>query len=108
MGRSKGRRARPDPLATSSTPRYLTVLTMMGAHAQPWRELAPGTDLHAAMDAELQRWRADGWTVEEDGRWGFCFVNRNGERLQVSVHAHDPSTPFQSFSAFQDTVTKAG
>jgi hypothetical protein len=34
---------------------------------------------------------ADGWTVEDDGTYGFFFCNRGGERTEVRMQQTDPS-----------------
>jgi hypothetical protein len=55
--------------------------------------LAIGTDLHAAMREAIDECGADGWTVENDGAYGFFFCNRGGERREVRMQPIDPAEP---------------
>jgi hypothetical protein len=57
------------------------------------KHLAIGTDLHAAMREAIAKCEADGWTVENDGAYGFLFCNRNGERREVRIQPTDPAEP---------------
>jgi hypothetical protein len=57
------------------------------------KHLAIGADLHAAMRQAVAECEADGWTVENDGAYGFFFCNRDGERREVRIQPSDPSEP---------------
>jgi hypothetical protein len=66
------------------------------------RLLAVGTDPRAAMRLAIAECETDGWTVENDGAYGFFFCNRDRERLAVRIQSTDPSqpTPLNSTSPF--------
>jgi len=55
------------------------------------KHLAIGTDLHAAIREAIDECKADGWTVENNGAYGFVFCNRDGERREVRMQPTDPS-----------------
>jgi hypothetical protein len=55
------------------------------------KHLAIGADLHAAMREAIDECEADGWTVENDGAYGFFFCKRDGERIEVRMQPTDPS-----------------
>ena len=57
------------------------------------KHLAIGTDLYAAMRKAIAEREADGWTVENDGAYGFFFCNRDRERREVRMQPTDPSEP---------------
>jgi cobalamin-dependent methionine synthase I len=57
------------------------------------KQLAIGTDLRAAMRETIDECEADGWTVENDGVYGFFFCNRGGERIEIRMQPTDPSEP---------------
>jgi hypothetical protein len=38
------------------------------------KHLAIGTDLHGATRQAIEKRKADGWTVENDGAYGFIFA----------------------------------
>lgn len=44
-----------------------------------------GTDLRAAIREAIEECEADGWTVENDGVYGFFFCNRDGEWREVRI-----------------------
>ncbi len=54
--------------------------------------LEQGTDLHAALARALERLRADGWTIEGGGKYGYVHVNQRGVRRFVHVRPTDPET----------------
>jgi hypothetical protein len=55
--------------------------------------LAIGADLGAEMRQANAECAVDGWTVENDGAYGFFFCNRDGERREVRMQPTDPSEP---------------
>ena len=57
------------------------------------KHLAIGTELHAAMRQAIAACEAGGWTVENDGAYGFFFRNRGGERREVRMQPTDPYEP---------------
>jgi len=57
------------------------------------KHLAIGTDLHASMRQAIDECEADGWTVENDGAYGFFFCHRDRERREVRIQPTDPSQP---------------
>jgi len=65
------------------------------------KHLAVGADLHAAMRQAIADSKADGWTVENDGAYGFFFCNRDGERREVRMQPTDPAqrVPLNNTSA---------
>src|SRR5665213_341208 len=58
-----------------------------------YKPLAIGTDLRAAMQQSIKEHWARGWTVENDGTYGFFFCNRGGERREVRIQPRDPPQP---------------
>ena len=57
------------------------------------KQLAIGADLHAEMRHAIKEHQADGWTIENDGAYGFFFCHRTGERREVRMQPTDPSEP---------------
>jgi hypothetical protein len=53
--------------------------------------LAIGTALYAELARAMDRLAADGWSIEDDGRYGSFFCNRNGVRRFVHVRPTDPA-----------------
>lgn len=43
-----------------------------------------GSDLRAVFDQELQRWAAEGWTIEKPYK-ASCFINRGAARYLVTL-----------------------
>ncbi len=79
------RRYPPSILNPVDKPRWILVST-------PWRQvlggiyLPPRTDLRAALEAAVERFRRCGWTIEtQDVRWGEAYIVRGGQRLCVTV-----------------------
>ena len=69
------RRSRYDPLAISDRPRWLVVKDMHGAVLDS-TVIPASTALHGLMvDAIARRQAPDGWTVENDGAYGFLFCH---------------------------------
>jgi hypothetical protein len=86
------RRSRYAPVDESRIPHWLVTY-------DAWRSivahecLAIGTDLQDAMRKAIAEYEADGWTVENDGIYGFFFCNRHGERREVRIQPNDPAEP---------------
>ena len=57
------------------------------------KHLAIGTDLHVAMRQAIAEHEEDGWTVENDGAYGFFFCNRGSERIEIRMQPTNPSEP---------------
>lgn len=87
---ARRRRGRNDPLTPVNEPRWLVVRDR-GSRPIEYRELWPGADLHAAMEAERVRRAADGWTVDDIPHYcSFCFCERGEERVCISVECYEP------------------
>lgn len=86
------RRSRYDPLGTSDRPRWLVVKDV---HSQviECREVPAGADLHALITATVRARQADGWTVENDGSYGFVFCRKADVRRMVAIVQVDPAQP---------------
>jgi hypothetical protein len=56
-------------------------------------QLVSGTDLRAAMQQLIAKHEVGGWTVENNGAYGFFFSNLGGERKEVRMQPTDPSEP---------------
>jgi hypothetical protein len=58
------------------------------------RTLIPaGADLHGLIAAAIRERHADGWTVENDGSYGFLFCHKVGVRCMVAIVQVDPAEP---------------
>jgi hypothetical protein len=82
-----------DPLKPSPEPRWLQVCDHCSQQVS-FRRLDPGTDLRATLDAERQRYEAEGWDVEWPvGRYasGF-FMSRARVRWHVSITWIEPAS----------------
>jgi hypothetical protein len=86
------RRSRFDSLATSDRPRWLVVKDMHGSVIDSTM-IAAGADLHELMAAMIRTRKADGWTVENDGSYGFVFCHKAGVRRMVALVQVDPTQP---------------
>jgi hypothetical protein len=79
------RRGVQDSLQSVNVHRWLVVRDRT-SHALDYRELAPYSDLRAAMAAERARMTADGWSCGDTPRnCSFFFTDRDEERVCVSV-----------------------
>jgi hypothetical protein len=81
------RRFHYDTLATSTEPRWLKHYDRMSNEFYNCR-LEPGTDLHAVMRQEAERFKGEGWTIESDepDNWtGTFFMKRAGDRRRVAI-----------------------
>jgi len=87
------RRNRPDPLQPLPQPTWLVV---RNSHRQALeaREIVPGVDLRALLEATRSQRAAAGWTCDDIGRvCSFFFAVRNGVRIEVGVERYDPKGP---------------
>ena len=88
------RRRRPaDPLLPLQQPTWLVV---RNKHRQPleWREVEPGVDLRALLEAARAERMVAGWTCDAIGYvCSFFFPMRDGERIQVTVERCGPAGP---------------
>jgi hypothetical protein len=79
-----------DSLSPVPEPRWL-VIRDRGSHPLEYLELWPGTDLHAAIEAERTRRIAAGWHVEAVPRnCSFCFADRGPDRVCISIECFEP------------------
>jgi hypothetical protein len=77
-------------LSDRQLPHWLTVSDMQGRVLDA-SSLEPGTDLYAVLARSMDRLAAEGWTIEDDGRYGSFFCNREGVRRFVHVRPTDPA-----------------
>ena len=84
-----------------TTPRWVGVFGLQWQVIESHR-LEPAADLYRAMAAAIERWAADGWQIEDEPRFGFTFIRREGERRLLMLTPRDPhdNRP-QSFSPFK-------
>jgi hypothetical protein len=86
------RRGRTDPLNSAQERRWLVIRDRL-SRALEHRELLPGADLRAALEAERARRIGDGWRVEEVPHYcSFCFADRGTERICIKIERHEPGT----------------
>ena len=82
-------------------PRWVAVFGLQWQVIESQR-LEPGTDLHGAMAAAIERLAADGWKIEAEPRFGFAFIRRDGERRLLMLMPKDPNDNRpQCFSPFK-------
>jgi hypothetical protein len=78
------------PLSNTRAPHWLSVSDMQGRVLDS-TALAIGTDLYAELARAMDRLAAEGWNIEDDGRYGSFFCNRDGVRRFVHVRPTDPA-----------------
>lgn len=83
------RRSRFDPLATTDRPLWLVVKDMYGA-VLAGSQIAAVVNLHDLMAATIMTRQADGWTVDNDGSYGFAFCHKAAVRRMVAIVQVDP------------------
>jgi hypothetical protein len=88
------RRNRPtDPLQPLQIPTYLVARNMCRQLLE-WREIAPGVDLRATLEAVRADRMAAGWICDDIGAvCSFFFAELAGERVQVGIERYDPDGP---------------
>jgi hypothetical protein len=74
-------------------PYWLVVYEPPDHRPKGFTALPAGEDLQAAIERAIAKWTADGWAVENDGRYGFIFVRRGAQRLEIRLQSHDPCEP---------------
>jgi hypothetical protein len=86
------RRGRSDSLDVSRELRWLVVRDRM-SRALEYRELAPGSDLRAAMAAKQAELAAAQWRVDSIPKnCGFFFADRDNDRVCVSIECFEPAS----------------
>lgn len=85
----------------ATTPRYIIVWGLQWQLLDCTR-VEPGSDLRRAMDETIERLGRDGWLAEDDARYGFVFIRRDGERRLLMLTARDPQDDSQqAFNPFR-------
>ena len=92
------------PLADRNCPHWLTVSDMYG-HLLESELIASGTDLYDIIARTMDRWSAEGWTIEDDGRYGSFFCTRDGIRRFVHIRPTDPEAPLIGPSWYEQCPT---
>jgi hypothetical protein len=87
--------------ASANTPRYLVLFDLQWKIIECQR-LERSTNLAKSMTENLQRLTEKGWQPENAPRFGFVFLQRNGDRRLLILSERDlrDSTP-QTFSPFK-------
>ena len=78
------------PLSDRQLPHWLTVSDMQGRVLES-TSLQPGTDLLAVLARAVERLAAEGWSIEDHGRYGSFFCHRDGVRRLVHIRPTDPA-----------------
>jgi hypothetical protein len=78
------------PLSDRRQPHWLTVSDMQGRVLDSTL-LEPGTDLYAVLARAMDRLSGENWNIEDDGRYGSFFCNRDGVRHFVHIRPTDPN-----------------
>jgi hypothetical protein len=91
----RGRRSRPDPLATRDHPMWMVVYDRCSLPLDMTR-LAAFTDLHATLETARQLRIADGWACEEINGNSFFFCAKDGVRVAVHIHQMHPHSSLRS------------
>jgi hypothetical protein len=79
----------PIALRRSEDPRWLT---LMDQYSHPIRaqRLEPGADLAATYESAKAALVADGYTLESESGFGFCFAVRGAEKVQLVMRVVPP------------------
>ena len=84
------RRSRHEPLQLSRHDRWLVVRNMF-RELKHVEQLAPGTDLKAALVRALAERAAAGWQLESFASTSSCaFCSRGEERVMIGIEVIDP------------------
>jgi hypothetical protein len=87
--------------AKDTTPRSVAVFGLQWQVIESQR-LEPTADLYGAMTAAIERLAAEGWEAEDEPRFGFVFIRRDGERRLLMLTPRDPhDTRPQAFNPFR-------
>jgi hypothetical protein len=86
------RHAKYPPTDDSRAPRWLVTYDVFRCVLAS-KCLSVGADLRTVMLQAAKQCEADGWTVENDGSYGFFFCNLDGQRREVRMQTTDPSKP---------------
>lgn len=87
--------------ASSTSPRYLVVFDLHWKIIECQR-LERSADLAKSLTAALQRLTEEGWQPEGAPRFGFVFLQRQGDRRLLILSERDPHDPnSQTFSPFK-------
>lgn len=100
------RRDRYDPLAVSSQPRWLVVWDMYFNLLES-TALAPRTNLREVLQQTIQHWRAMGWTVESDARFGSFFCHCAGARRLLAVSPVNPAHSIAAGPSWYDACRRS-
>jgi hypothetical protein len=93
MRHTSRKRSSHDPLAKVNAPTWLVVRDRVNAVLSS-AELAPGTDLRAALMAAREARIDEGWAAEDIGpACGFFFASREATRVRVGVEHTLPRNP---------------
>lgn len=87
--------------AGAKTARYIVLFDLQWKIIECTR-LESAADLAKSMTATLQRLTGEGWQAESIPRFGFVFLNRNGDRRLLALTERNPfDTGPQTFSPFK-------
>jgi hypothetical protein len=79
-----------DPLAPSSSPRWLVSMTLY-RQLLAAREIPAGTDLGAVLQQAAAEMVAAGWELDSDSRQGYFFARCGHRRVQVGLQVIPPN-----------------
>jgi len=85
------RKTLPEALQPTNAPTWLVVRDSLN-HLVESTQLAPGTDVRAALVAIRDKRIADGWSADEIGRVSFFFCTKDSERQMVGIEYRQPGS----------------
>jgi hypothetical protein len=95
MRHTSRKRSAPDPLARVDARTWLVVRDAVNAVIES-AELAPETDVRAALTAARKARIGAGWLADDLGpACGFFFASREGIRVRVAVEHVPPRNPLR-------------
>jgi hypothetical protein len=95
MRHTSRKRSAPDPLKAIDATTWLVARDRMSFVIES-TELAPGTNLRAALSAARNARITAGWVAEAIGAsCSFFFATRSGERVMVGIERVPPRNPVQ-------------
>ena len=84
----------------SKTPHWVVVFGLQWQVIESHR-LEAGADLFGAMTTTIERLAVEGWRTEDEPRFGFVFIRKQGDRRLLMLTPKDPfDTRPQAFSPF--------